>query len=82
MSKFIFLQKRSLSIINEQANICINCIHFIKSPLLHDSFQEYSKCGKFGEKNVITGKVRHDYAELVRKDENKCGTIGKLFVKK
>lgn len=41
----------------------------------------YNKCSKFGEKNIINGKIEYDIARDCRKDEEKCGNEGKYFEK-
>jgi hypothetical protein len=38
-----------------------------------------SNCAKFGEKNILTGKIEYDYISNARKDETKCGLIGRHF---
>jgi hypothetical protein len=44
--------------------ICKDCRHFIGDNI---------ECRKFGDTNLITGKVTYNYAESVRNDNNKCG---------
>jgi hypothetical protein len=68
------------NIINDNLPSCSRCIHYKKYyfpfvPLNNN----LGKCSKFGERNIITGQINYEYAEYVRKDEKKCGTIGKLF---
>jgi hypothetical protein len=36
---------------------------------------------KFGEKNIIDGKIEYEIAKNCRKDEEKCGMEGKYFEK-
>ena len=38
-----------------------------------------SKCRRFGEIDTESGKVRYEYADLCRKNEDKCGVVGKYF---
>ena len=40
---------------------------------------KYGKCLSFGEKNVVSGEVSYEYAELCRNNESKCGIKGKYF---
>jgi ferredoxin len=71
----IFFALASATIKNYQAPICQNCIHYrpnLFSPSL-------SKCAQFGDKNIITGEIKHDYADLSRLAEDKCGLQGKYF---
>lgn len=60
--------------------VCKNCKFFIpyESNMQNKlELSKFSKCKLFGEKNLITGEVSYEYAELCRKDENKCGINGK-----
>lgn len=44
--------------------ICKDCRHFIGDNI---------ECRKFGDTNIITGKVTYKSARSVRDDEKKCG---------
>ena len=58
---------------------CKNCIHYQVSN--NDEFtSSLNKCGMFGNKNIITDKITHDFADYCRNDESKCGNVGKYFV--
>jgi hypothetical protein len=57
---------------------CRNCIHY-KPSFLNEFSSDLNKCEFFGEKNILTGKIKYDYADLCRKNEDKCGHIGKYF---
>jgi len=59
---------------NSQAPICQNCVHYQAN--LAPSL---SKCSHFGNKNIITGEIKYDYADLSRMDENSCGLEGKYY---
>jgi hypothetical protein len=52
--------------------ICRDCIHFIGNDI---------ECRKFGDTNIITGKVTYNSARSVRRDEKKCGENAVLFEK-
>ena len=39
-----------------------------------------SKCTKFGTKNIITGKIKYNFAINNRLEEEKCGFEGNHFV--
>jgi hypothetical protein len=58
---------------------CRNCIYF-KPHALND-YIELSKCQKFGDKDIISGKIDYDYADHCRKDDTKCGNEAKYFEK-
>ena len=52
--------------------ICKDCVHFIGNNI---------ECRKFGDTNIITGKITYESAKSVRKDEQKCGENAILFEK-
>ena len=56
--------------------VCKDCIYF-KQDLLTN--QALAKCTKFGHKNVITGQVFHEFADICRNDEKQCGINGTYF---
>ena len=59
---------------------CRNCIHY--KPRYYSEFtSSLNTCEKFGEKNIITDEITYDFADLCRKDEQKCGKEGKFFEK-
>lgn len=58
---------------------CRNCIYY-KPSVFGDEFSSiFSKCEKFGEKNIITNEISYDYTESCRNNELKCGNEGKYF---
>lgn len=57
--------------------VCRNCKYY-KFGFL-DSSGYLSQCGKFGEKDINTGQISFDYANVCRRDEEKCGKQGKYF---
>lgn len=44
--------------------ICRDCKYFIGDTM---------ECGKFGDTNLVTGKVTYPYARSTREDVKKCG---------
>lgn len=54
---------------------CIECIHY-KSDY---GTSILDQCTKFGAKDLHTGDILFDYADSVRRDESKCGKVGKYF---
>ena len=63
---------------NNNIPSCRNCIHF--KPNIYSEFKSSSnRCEKFGEKNIITDEIQYDFADLCRKDKDKCGKEGKYF---
>jgi hypothetical protein len=79
---------RERIILGENLPECRNCIYFIpiqnNSSRNIDETQKYifSKCNKFGEKNLINGAIDYSYASICRKYETKCGKEGKYFIHK
>ena len=55
--------------------VCKDCVYFIP-----DKSITFSKCSFFGEKNVITGDIKYDFADLSRM--YKCGESGKYYKSK
>jgi hypothetical protein len=69
----------------ENGNVpkCKDCIYLDKNNLVVDNDIYYlSTCKKFGKANLVSGEIKHDYADFCRKDELKCGVEGKYFVSK
>ena len=48
--------------------------------LTEDSLYTFGKCQKFGRKNIVSGKINYNFADVCRTDEFKCGFNGKYFV--
>ena len=76
----IFIRNRGLS-------ICSNCLHFIEhtnkypyDPIPSD--EQYGRCKKFGEVNLITGIVEYDLAKNCRLNVSKCGNLGSEYTEK
>jgi hypothetical protein len=85
MSSLFHIIKRTLFIKNANLNTCKNCVYFIKdTPFEYGApnDEKYGKCKMFGEKNLITGIVQHDYAVWCRQNNAKCGQDGKYFKEK
>ena len=76
----IFIRNRGLS-------ICSNCLHFIEhtnnypyDPIPSD--EQYGRCKKFGEVNLITGSIDYDLASNCRLNVSKCGNFGSEYTEK
>ena len=76
----IFIRNRGLS-------ICSNCLHFIEhtnkypyDPIPSD--EQYGRCKKFGEVNLITGVIEYDLAKNCRLNVSKCGNFGSEYTEK
>ena len=59
-----FTQVRRASSIPTK-KICKDCTHFIGNTSL--------ECGKFGDTDIITGRVMYPYARTMREKKEKCG---------
>jgi hypothetical protein len=57
---------------------CRNCIYY-KPSITNDYTSTLNKCEKFGEKDIISDKIRYKYADTCRLDEKLCGHEGKYF---
>jgi hypothetical protein len=55
---------------------CAECVFYV-SPKWSNGY--VSRCTKFGKKDVITGKIDFDMADLCRLNKNKCGENGRYF---
>lgn len=76
----IFIRNRDLS-------ICSNCLHFIEhtsnypyDPIPSD--EQYGRCKKFGEVNLITGIIEYDLAKNCRLTVTKCGNLASEYTEK
>jgi len=57
---------------------CKNCLYF--KPENHLEFTSVlNRCEKFGEKDIITDKIKYDFVGMCRSNESKCGFEGKYF---
>jgi len=81
------LSTKKIFIRNEKLPICSNCLHFIEhknnypyDPIPND--EQYGKCKKFGEVNLITGRIENDVARNCRLDNSKCGKFGSEYTEK
>jgi hypothetical protein len=59
---------------------CKQCMYF--EPRNHPFTDRLSKCRRFGEIDPESGRVSYEYADLCRKNEQKCGPVGKYFESK
>ena len=85
----LFLRKFSEKIFirNTEIPICSKCIHFIEHTNNYPydpvpSNEQYGKCKKFGEVNMITGIIKYDLASDCRLKDSKCGNVGKEYIEK
>lgn len=57
--------------------VCKNCKYFIP----YENKEQYSlgKCYLFAKKNIISGEILHEYADICRISHSKCGYNGSLY---
>jgi len=72
---------------NKDLPICSKCVHFIEytnnypyDPVPRND--QYGKCKKFGEINMITGEIQYDLASNCRVTPSKCGKFGEEYTEK
>lgn len=72
---FMALNVKTSQIKNSNYPICFNCAHFIKyqDSNLDNDHRAFGKCKKFGKMDLVSGEVKHDYAEHCRNDDRRCG---------
>lgn len=63
---------------NMNINPCRNCMHFQLYGNDDISFN-LARCDLFGEKNIISGEIKYEYADKCRESEHFCGNDGKYF---
>jgi len=73
MEKAITLVKKTQFIKNSGLQSCIDCLYYLSKS---------GRCTKFGEKDIITGKIVHENASRIRYTENLCGFNANYFEKK
>jgi len=77
---FLLFAVKSENIIkNVNIPSCKKCIYYNPDPHNFDFTSKYNRCQKFGEKDIVTDKIKYEFAELCRPDESKCGKEGKYF---
>jgi hypothetical protein len=60
---------------NLDAVICKKCAYFREH-------RSAGICTKFGEKDIITGAIKYQYASVIRTDSDLCGKRGLYYVQK
>ena len=55
---------------------CKDCIHFLPHTSLYANNYELGRCKMYGKKDIISGVITYEYADLVRSNNDKCGRNG------
>ena len=75
------INKNTNFIKNAQYPICKSCEYYLPDFLLLQN-DYFGKCMKFGEKDLITGKITYNYADFCRRHDEECGKEGKYYKKR
>ena len=78
MSKASIIMEPTIQ--NMDVPICKNCIHFSPKVLNGSFTSHFTRCNKFGNKDLVSGKINHEFATSCRNDETLCGKNGKYFI--
>jgi len=79
-----FKSERNVYIKHFSLPVCKDCVYYRPQKDKLDPFKsgDQDKCLKYGEKNVVTGEINYQYADIVRKQDLQCGLKGKHFLQK
>jgi hypothetical protein len=59
---------------------CKECVHYKPYPYLTEEYaSKLGRCKKFGYKDILTGDIVFNYADLTRLNQNQCSTNGTHF---
>ena len=58
--------------------VCKDCKFFI--PFENKEQYTLGRCMLFAKKNIISGEITHEFADVCRISSNKCGYNGTLYV--
>jgi hypothetical protein len=64
---------------------CANCVHFIPYKNVTNYFYQElqaSRCKKFGQQSLLSGKIEYDLASKCRSIQSMCGKDGKYFIQR
>lgn len=70
LEKAIVVVKKTQFIKNINLPSCIDCLYYLGKS---------GRCSKFGEKDIISGKIVYGSASQIRLTENLCGIKGNYF---
>jgi len=63
---------------NMEFPTCRSCKYYLPGNLHFDG--DFSRCNKFGKKDIITGEIDYRYTDICRMDETKCGQKGRYYI--
>jgi hypothetical protein len=74
---------------HQSAPACLTCTHFIPFVSKYDYDEgkdmfshRLGNCRLFGEKDLVSGETKYEYANLARVDKRMCGIEGKFHAPK
>jgi hypothetical protein len=67
----------STTIKDMELPVCKNCRYFI--PFENKEQYLLGRCSLFGKKNIITGEITYEFADICRFTSTKCGYNGTLY---
>ena len=70
MEKALSVVSKIQFIRNARLPVCLDCAYFVQS---------LKRCSKFGDKDVVSGKVTYVTADAARTVENMCSRKGIYF---
>jgi len=76
ITKLIVNVSKNQFIKNIKAPVCNDCYYYVAGKL------KLGKCMKFGEKDIITGKINYENVTNSRFIENMCGIKGNYYQEK
>ena len=72
-------------VLNNNLKLCIDCVYFTKHKSkklceFSNDTNQLSKCTKFGVKNLVSGEIEYEYANVIRNSNRLCGKLAKHFI--
>jgi hypothetical protein len=66
---------------NVELPVCKTCVHF-KPYDANELNYNLGTCGKFGNKDIVSGEIKYVFAKSCRIDDDQCGKNGTHFESK
>ena len=71
------IMEKDVFIENLEYPSCTSCKFYEPT---NDKYEDkFSRCNKFGKKDIITDDISYSFVDSTRNDNNKCGLEGKYF---
>jgi len=72
------IMEKDVFIENLEYPSCTSCKFY--EPTSDKYEDKFSRCNKFGKKDIITGEIDYRYTDICRLDETKCGEKGRYYI--